>query len=113
MSRPSGPYLRGRRIDPAAITGAEQVADLVDNAFLAYNSILPEGYMAEPRRGGCAPMRAHTLYEQIEHDQPGTPAHIRDRRRVGAIVRGPAPRSSTFAQTRGARQRLTSAAAKR
>jgi len=38
MSRPSGPYLRGRRIDPAAITGGEQVADLVDNAFLAYNA---------------------------------------------------------------------------
>jgi len=38
MSRPSGPYLRGRRIDPTAITGAEQVADLVDNAFLAYNA---------------------------------------------------------------------------
>lgn len=43
-------------------------------AFLAYSSILPEGYMAERERPGCAPMRAHTLYEQIEHDQPGTPA---------------------------------------
>ena len=31
-----------------------------------------------PRRDrpGCAPMRAHTLYEQVEHDQPGTPARI-------------------------------------
>lgn len=38
MSRPSAPYLRGQRIDPTAITGAEQVADLVDNAFLAYNA---------------------------------------------------------------------------
>jgi len=38
MTRPSGPYLRGQRIDPTAITGAEQVADLVDNAFLAYNA---------------------------------------------------------------------------
>jgi deoxyhypusine synthase len=38
MTRPSGPYLRGQRIDPAAITGAEQIADLVDNAFLAYNA---------------------------------------------------------------------------
>jgi len=38
MTRPSGPYLRGQRIDPKAITGAEQVADLVDNAFLAYNA---------------------------------------------------------------------------
>jgi deoxyhypusine synthase len=38
MTRPSGPYLRGQRIDPTAITGTEQVADLVDNAFLAYNA---------------------------------------------------------------------------
>jgi deoxyhypusine synthase len=38
MTRPSGPYLRGQRIDPKAITGAERVADLVDNAFLAYNA---------------------------------------------------------------------------
>jgi poly-gamma-glutamate capsule biosynthesis protein CapA/YwtB (metallophosphatase superfamily) len=45
-------------------------------AFLAYSSILPQGYWADERRPGCAPMRAHTLYEQIEHDQPGTPARI-------------------------------------
>jgi len=45
-------------------------------AFLAYCSILPQGYWAEQRRAGCAPMRAHTLYEQVEHDQPGTPARI-------------------------------------
>ena len=38
MTRPSGPYLRGKRIDPAAINGQELVADLVDNAFLAYNA---------------------------------------------------------------------------
>jgi len=30
--------LRGGRIDPRPITGAETVADLVDNAFLAYNA---------------------------------------------------------------------------
>lgn len=46
-------------------------------AFLAYSSILPMSYWAEASRPGCAPMRAHTLYEQIEHDQPGTPARIR------------------------------------
>lgn len=45
-------------------------------AFLAYNSILPMGYWAEAKRPGCAPMRAWTLYEQVEHDQPGTPARI-------------------------------------
>jgi len=38
MTRPSGPYLRGQRIDPKAINGQELVADLVDNAFLAYNA---------------------------------------------------------------------------
>ncbi len=45
-------------------------------AILAYSSILPQGYWADERRPGCAPMRAHTLYEQIEHDQPGTPARV-------------------------------------
>lgn len=38
MTRPSAGFLRGRRIDPAAITGTETVADLIDNAFLAYNA---------------------------------------------------------------------------
>jgi poly-gamma-glutamate synthesis protein (capsule biosynthesis protein) len=45
-------------------------------AFLAYSSILPQAYWADERRPGCAPMRAFTFYEQIEHDQPGTPARI-------------------------------------
>lgn len=45
-------------------------------AVLAYSSILPHSYWADERRPGCAPMRAHTVYEQIEHDQPGTPARI-------------------------------------
>lgn len=44
----------------------------VRTAFLAYCSILPEGYWATDRRPGCAPLRAHTVYEQIERDQPGT-----------------------------------------
>jgi len=38
MTRPSASFLRGRRIDPAPITGQENVADLLDNAFLAYNA---------------------------------------------------------------------------
>jgi poly-gamma-glutamate capsule biosynthesis protein CapA/YwtB (metallophosphatase superfamily) len=46
-------------------------------AVLAASSILPEGYAAEAERAGCAPLRAHTWYEQIEHDQPGTPARVR------------------------------------
>jgi poly-gamma-glutamate capsule biosynthesis protein CapA/YwtB (metallophosphatase superfamily) len=45
-------------------------------AFLAYSSILPMGYWADEHRAGCAPMRAWTVYEQIEHDQPGTPARV-------------------------------------
>lgn len=45
-------------------------------AFLAYSSILPMGYWADVNRGGCAPIRAWTVYEQVEHDQPGTPARI-------------------------------------
>jgi poly-gamma-glutamate synthesis protein (capsule biosynthesis protein) len=45
-------------------------------AFLAYSTILPQAYWAEANRPGCAPMRAHTVYEAIEHDQPGTPARI-------------------------------------
>lgn len=45
-------------------------------AFLACSSILPAGYWATADRAGCAPMRAHTLYEQVELDQPGTPARI-------------------------------------
>jgi deoxyhypusine synthase len=31
-------FLRGRRINPKPITGSTKVADLVDNAFLAYNA---------------------------------------------------------------------------
>jgi len=45
-------------------------------AFLAYCSILPYGYWALPDRPGCAPLRALTLYEQLEVDQPGTPARV-------------------------------------
>lgn len=46
-------------------------------ALLAASSILPEGYSARTDKPGCAPMWAHTYYEQIEHDQPGTPARVR------------------------------------
>ena len=46
MTRPSAAYLRGQRIDPKAVTGRETSADLIDNAFLAYN--------AGRLREGCA-----------------------------------------------------------
>ena len=52
------------------------LADSTRVAFLAYSSILPQAYWAEANRPGCAPLRAHTLYEQVEQDQPGTPARI-------------------------------------
>lgn len=45
-------------------------------AFLACCSILPQNYFATEERPGCAPLRGLTIYEQIEHDQPGTPARI-------------------------------------
>lgn len=45
-------------------------------AFLAYNSILPEGFWAEKGKPGCVPVRVLTYYEQIEPDQPGTPCRI-------------------------------------
>jgi len=38
MTDQRGDYLRGQRIDPRPITGAETAADLIDNAFLAYNA---------------------------------------------------------------------------
>ncbi len=53
-----------------------QEANGVRIAFLAYSTILPQAYWAEANRPGCAPMRAHTIYEAIEHDQPGTPARV-------------------------------------
>jgi poly-gamma-glutamate synthesis protein (capsule biosynthesis protein) len=46
-------------------------------AVIAANSILPEGYAAGKDKAGCAPLRASTVYEQVEPDQPGTPARIR------------------------------------
>ena len=38
MTRPSSHHLRGTRIAPPPITGKESAADLIDQAFLAYNA---------------------------------------------------------------------------
>ncbi len=46
-------------------------------ALIAASSILPAGYAAGPNKPGCAPIWAHTLYDQIELDQPGTAPRIR------------------------------------
>ena len=51
MARPSSDLLRGKRIDPDGITGRETAADLIDNAFLAYNAgRLREGCLLFTRR---------------------------------------------------------------
>ncbi len=44
-------------------------------AFLAYCSVLREGYAAEERRPGVAPLRVHTYYEPAEY-QPGIPPRV-------------------------------------
>ena len=38
MTKPSASFLRGKRINPQPISGKESVAELIDNAFLAYNA---------------------------------------------------------------------------
>lgn len=42
-------------------------------ALLAYCSILPAEYWATAERPGVAPLRAFTVHEPLEPDQPGTP----------------------------------------
>ncbi len=75
-----------RREGPAVIGVGENIAVARQPAIverrgtrvglLAYSSILPQGYWAEQDRPGCVPLRAFTVYEQIEHDQPGTPCRV-------------------------------------
>jgi poly-gamma-glutamate capsule biosynthesis protein CapA/YwtB (metallophosphatase superfamily) len=45
-------------------------------AFLGYSSILFPGYEASSKAPGCAPLRVHTYYRQIEIEQPGSHPHI-------------------------------------
>lgn len=47
----------------------------VKTAFLAYCSILHEGYAAGPDRAGIAPLRAHTYYEPFDY-QAGVPPRV-------------------------------------
>ena len=44
-------------------------------AFLAYCSILNEGYAAGPNKAGVAPLRAHTYYQSIDY-QAGVPPRV-------------------------------------
>ncbi len=64
------------RNETEARAPAVLIANDVSVAFLAYSAILPQAYEATDRRGGCAPLRVHTLYEPVEHDQPGTPGRV-------------------------------------
>lgn len=66
----------GRNIAEARAPVVKRLGDGTRVAILAYSSILPMAYWADDSRPGCAPLRAHTTYEQIEHDQPGTPPRI-------------------------------------
>jgi len=66
----------GKHISEARLPAEFTLGDGTRVAVLAYSSILPHAYWADERRPGCAPMRAFTVYEQIEPDQPGTPARI-------------------------------------
>lgn len=66
----------GRNIADARKPARFTLPDGTTVALLAYSSILPQAYWADERRPGCAPMRAFTVYEQVEHDQPGTPARV-------------------------------------
>jgi hypothetical protein len=45
-------------------------------AFLAYNSVLREGYWANEKRPGCTPIRVWTVYESIDEHQPGLPSRM-------------------------------------
>ena len=44
-------------------------------AFLAYCSILREGYAAGPKKTGVAPLRAHTYYRSFDY-QAGVPPRV-------------------------------------
>ena len=58
---------------------ARQAAFIARNgvrvAFLAYCSVLREGYAAGPNKAGIAPLRAYTYYEAIEY-QAGVPPRV-------------------------------------
>lgn len=63
----------------ASLEEARQPAFLERNgvqlAFLAYCSVLREGYPAGPRKAGVAPLRAHTYYEPFDY-QAGVPPRV-------------------------------------
>lgn len=64
----------GRNLDEAR-TPAILERNGVRVAFLAYCSVLREGYAATAHQPGVAPLRVHTYYEPAEY-QAGMPPHI-------------------------------------
>jgi poly-gamma-glutamate synthesis protein (capsule biosynthesis protein) len=62
----AGPTLDDARVPAIATAGGVRIG------FLAYASVVPPGYDASRRRSGIAPLRAHTVYEEIDVGQPGT-----------------------------------------
>ncbi|HEY0339130.1 MAG TPA: CapA family protein [Burkholderiales bacterium] len=64
----------GRSIKEARTPAVVEI-NAVRVAFLAYCSILNEGYWAGPTRPGVAPLRVHTYYETFEY-QPGIPPKV-------------------------------------
>lgn len=71
--------------DAAQITVVERGGTKI--AFLGYCSILPQDYWAQEARPGVNPARGHTYYEQIEHDQPGTPCRVHSFAHRGDMAR--------------------------
>jgi hypothetical protein len=65
----------GKNIEEARRPEIIEVKD-TKIAFLAYNSVLREGYWAEDNRPGCAPIRVWTFYEPIDPHQPGLPSRM-------------------------------------
>lgn len=62
----TGANLEAAREPVFAMAGRHRVA------VIGACSILPEGYAAQAEKPGCAPLRAFTVYEPVEPDQPGT-----------------------------------------
>lgn len=81
----AGEDLQAARSPVFRAAGAHRVA------ILAACSILPDGYAAQEGKPGCAPMRAFTVYEPVEPDQPGTPPRTRSfahRQDLDALIAG-------------------------
>lgn len=64
----------GRNLEEARAPAIVE-RDGIRVAFLAYCSVLHEGYAAKKDQPGIAPLRVHTYYEQAEY-QPGMPPRV-------------------------------------